>query len=276
MNTLPAAYILSYRGSKFDAESLSKRLALNARPFIVWNRISSNNHKMSLTDLAFYPLGILRVEYSRVKRMKGLGKRLLRFSLSSASALVSILSLLFPSHRGRFRYECARANAVKFGHLQAWDLFLEGGEGWALFLEDDAQVNGSIDNDFGEIEEVFFTSKFAMIEFSESYSLNELGVQSHEFLETRLMPSGSELFQLAHAYSNTTCATAYSRDLVSSLRLWILEASESRILKNVPIDWLIDFFYCQNLDEVECFHYVPGLFSQGSPFRERYRKLASS
>lgn len=273
MKALRVAYILSYRDSKFDTAALVKDLQLRVRPFLVWNQLSSNDHSMSIIELVNYPFGILRVECSRVKRIKSLRKKLLRLALSSASALKSILALVFPSHRARFRYECARANAVKFGHLQAWELFLEGGEGWAVFLEDDAQVSVLMDSDFEEIEKVFLTSKIAMVELSESYSFSELGVEPGEVLEVRPIRSGAELFHLSNAYSNTTCATAYSRELVSSLRDWVVEASESRILKNVPIDWLIDFFYCENLGEIESFHFVPGLFSQGSQFRERYRRL---
>lgn len=261
-------HVLTHEESRHDLDSLRLWLSNAGVAPLILDNSGAQPFIQGLKQIFNYLVGILIVDLSSAQHAS-LGRKISKRFFAIASFLIQNVLLLHKQTRTKLEAQVNKASSVRIGQIRMWHEAANiDCTGPCLFLEDDAKPNA----DALQVIEMAIGSlgpkRAFALEVSESFSLRELGASLAIDAEFELL--SRKILRLNPGFSNTTCAVLYSKHALDQLLRFVTsEKVNSRYLRYIPIDWLVDFGYKTGALKFECWHIIPGLFDQASDFRRR-------
>ena len=113
------------------------------------------------------------------------------------------------------------------------------------------------------------------INVSDSYQMSDLRVEhlkGDEIFSNVFKRENLRLFEMDKPISNSTSGIMYTRGTAKIIASKLQEYQRSKLFKNVPVDWLLNFaLLSKSLNSVTCYHVVGGRFKQQSMLTKRIR-----
>jgi hypothetical protein len=192
------------------------------------------------------------------------------FYLTSKRLLLIFFATFSIKYKNILELLVYRQSNISYSHISLLTIGLESGKPWVLIVEDDIEFECIEDVQLGleiALHTFALDKEIIMINLSESFSLNELGLEGF-CAEVPLLNSLSKfsVYTINYPATNTVCATIYRSE---SIRDLILQLNQMNPFSLIPIDIKMNLALHRLVKSsvVKSSAYstmIPGLFVQGS------------
>ena len=276
---MPITFLITHPASKFETDQLVGNVteALRARGIEQITKIQDNAYQreqVRFLDLVgselLLPLITLRWRFQLNKKARYLFVHSLVALLQVLHGLFNLIaSGLSMKKMLQLRNKNLRILNISAAHLSAWRQGVKSHQDYICVLEDDGifhdvlGLSRVVDWIYREVN----PSEYALVDVSNSYSFEELGVsQAGVNTVFNLVEHGQRVVQTQNPITNTCAAVIYSRGLLTLLEKFLTKSLDDKFMRSVPIDWQINRFFMNAPKKFrfKTLHVVPGLIRQGS------------